>query len=54
MIIAMLCFALLSCGVGLAAVSTRDTDRAPMLERWSGILLLAGLVLLGASLPFFR
>lgn len=54
MIIAMLSSACLTCGVGLAALSMRDALRAPMLERWSGLCLLAGLVLLGAGLPFFR
>ncbi|WP_244027866.1 hypothetical protein [Methylobacterium sp. E-016] len=54
MIVAMLSFACLTCGVGLARMSTRDPDRAPMLERWSGLCLLAGLALLGAALPLFR
>ncbi|WP_187278773.1 hypothetical protein [Methylobacterium sp. WL12] len=54
MLVAMLCFTCLTCGVGLAALSTRDAERAPMLERWSGICLLVGLVLLGVGLPFFR
>ena len=54
MIIALLCLVLLSCGVGLAGLSIRDAERAPTLQRWSGVCLLAGLILLGASLPFFR
>jgi len=54
MLLAMLCFACLTSGVGLAALSIRDAERAPMLERWSGFFLLAGLILLGIGLPFFR
>ena len=54
MIVAMLSFARLTCGVGLAGLSTHDSERAQTLERWSGVCLLAGLVLLGLGLPLFR
>lgn len=50
----MLSFACLTCGVGLASLSTRDAERAQTLERWSGVCLLAGLGLLGFGLPLFR
>ena len=54
MFLAMLSFTCLACGVGLAGLSTRHATRAASLERWSGICLLAGLGLLGASLPLMR
>ncbi|WP_375465975.1 hypothetical protein [uncultured Methylobacterium sp.] len=50
----MMSFTCLACGIGLAGLSMRDADRAPVLERWSGICLLAGLALLGAALPHLR
>ncbi|GEP06824.1 hypothetical protein [Methylobacterium oxalidis] len=47
-------FLCLAAGVGLAAASLRFPDRAPALERWSGVCLVAGLALLGAGLQLRR
>ncbi|MEA1832902.1 hypothetical protein U8607_12505 [Methylobacterium durans] len=47
-------FFCLAAGVGLAAASLRYPARAPALERWSGVCLVAGLALLGAGLQLQR
>jgi hypothetical protein len=52
--IATLSFSSLMVGTGLSYAAIRTPDRAETLELWSGRMLLAGLGLLGASLPLFR
>ncbi|MDP4004115.1 hypothetical protein [Methylobacterium sp. NEAU K] len=50
MLVAVMSFGCLVCGVGLAGLSLRDPARAVALERCSGICLLLGLCLLGIAL----
>lgn len=53
----MITLASLSCliaGASLAWASLRDPERAAVLERWSGVCLVLGLGLLGASMKIFR
>ena len=52
--IAALSLSTLVVGTGLSYAAIRAPDRAVVLERWSGRLILAGLGLLGAGLPLFR
>ncbi len=44
----------LGTGVALACMPNRFPEQAILLERFSGIMLVAGLVLTGGSLPLFR
>lgn len=43
---------MLLCGAALASVSRRLPANAHLLERCAGILLVAGLVMLGFAFPF--
>ncbi|MDB5645867.1 hypothetical protein [Methylobacterium sp.] len=52
--IATLSLSSLMVGTGLSYAATRTSGSAESFELWSGRLLLAGLGLLGASLPLFR
>ncbi len=49
---AIVSLATLMFGSALAAVAERHPAYAAMLERGAGALMVAGLVLLGSSLPF--
>ena len=52
--IAVLSAASLFVGGALSYASTRVPERTAHYELWSGRLLLAGLVLIGSSLPLTR
>jgi len=43
---------MLLCGAGLAFASRRRPANAQLLERCAGILLVAGLAILGFAFPF--
>ncbi|MFD0937666.1 hypothetical protein [Methylobacterium trifolii] len=43
-------FGCLAAGVALATLALGDPERAPRLERWSGLCVIAGLCLLGFAL----
>ena len=49
---AIVSLATLMFGSALAAVAERHPAHAAVLERGAGALMVAGLVLLGSSLPF--
>jgi len=50
--IASLSLTSLVSGAGLSWAATRVPDHAGALERFGGTLLVAGLALLGAAMPF--
>jgi hypothetical protein len=53
-VIATLSLSSLLLGTGLSFAATRNSSRSEICEIWSGRLLIAGLGLLGASMPLFR